>query len=275
MNLTIFMKETGLDTTSALCLLGGTVFLLSFIVLRVCNALFKLLDRTAWFQYPRLWWTDWLFLVGTCLLSAGLVVLDRGSAWAVAAVGIGFLCTSLTVSGLLRGKTFGGPEFSEAQSCDCRLRRRIHRHAIGSFRHAISRVVSTSRSRWRPRSTQVGTCLGDGSSSKHRPHKVGREVVLLGTAHRGVQMAIDVFDRCRAGFPFTGAGPAVVPVVMRVVRAFRPLAFTAAALLSLSPAWATDAADEQPVRLVLVSSETDLKAGGQFVQVVEQQIKII
>jgi len=61
---------------------------------------------------------------------------------------------------------------------------------------------------------------------------------------------------------------------MRVVRAFRPLAFTAAALLSLSPAWATDAADEQPVRLVLVSSETDLKAGGQFVQVVEQQIKI-
>ncbi|MFO0157683.1 MAG: hypothetical protein ACK51V_01430 [bacterium] len=39
-------------------------------------------------------------------MSAGLVVLDRGSAWAVAAVGIGFLCTSLTVSGLLRGKNF-------------------------------------------------------------------------------------------------------------------------------------------------------------------------
>lgn len=62
------MKETGLDTTSALCLLGGTVFLLSFIVLRVCNALFKLHDRTTWFQYPRLWWTDWLFFVGASVV---------------------------------------------------------------------------------------------------------------------------------------------------------------------------------------------------------------
>lgn len=106
MNLMTFMKETGLDTTSALLLLGGTVFLLSFIVLRVCNALLKLHDRTTWFQYPRLWWTDWLFFVGTSLFSAGLLVLDRGSAWAVAIVGIGFLYTSLTVSGLLRGKNF-------------------------------------------------------------------------------------------------------------------------------------------------------------------------
>jgi len=44
LNLMTFMKETGLDTASALFLLGGTVFLLSFIVLRVCNALLKLHD---------------------------------------------------------------------------------------------------------------------------------------------------------------------------------------------------------------------------------------
>jgi transglutaminase-like putative cysteine protease len=59
-----------------------------------------------------------------------------------------------------------------------------------------------------------------------------------------------------------------------VVRAIRVSVLGTFVAFALGSAWASDGADVQPVRLVSVSSETDLKADGQFVQTVDQQIKV-